>query len=407
MLKNRDFLCYLLGRLVSTFGQQMLTVAVGWELYERTHSSLMLGLVGLSQFLPMVAMTLPAGHLADSRERKKIILVTEAFLCLTSLGLAAISIWQFDATWMFACLVGAGIARTFLWSATASFVPLLVSREEFPRALNWSSSTFQFASVAGPAAGGLAIAVTHGATVVYIFNACAAVMFMALVSFVRLQHKPAGTGGFSLDSLLGGFRFVFQNQIILGLITLDLFAVMFGGATALLPVYAKDILRVGPTGLGLLQAALPIGSLVCALYLAHRPPLQRAGRSMLWAVAIFGVATIGFGFSRSFWLSLLLLFIAGFADNISVIVRHTLVQLLTPDQMRGRVSAVNNLFIGTSNELGGFESGTVAAAFGPVFSVVSGGIGTILVVLATAWHWPQIRAYGRLVQPVENNPPPT
>ena len=197
-------------------------------------------------------------------------------------------------------------------------------------------------------------------------------------------------------SLIAGFKFVFASPVILGTITLDLFAVLLGGATALLPVYAKDILRAGPTGLGLLQAALPAGSLLCALVLAHRPPLQKAGRTMLWAVAGFGLATIGFGFSRWFWLSFLMLFICGAMDNISVIVRHTLVQLLTPDEKRGRVSAVNSLFIGTSNELGGFESGLVAHLFGPVFSVVSGGIGTILVVMAVAVIWPEIRRYGRL-----------
>jgi MFS family permease len=193
-----------------------------------------------------------------------------------------------------------------------------------------------------------------------------------------------------------GFKFVFASRVILGTITLDLFAVLLGGATALLPVYAKDILKAGPTGLGFLQAALPLGSLLCALVLAHRPPLQKAGRAMLLAVAGFGLATIGFGYSHWFWLSFLMLFVCGALDNISVVVRHTLVQLLTPDEKRGRVSAVNSLFIGTSNELGGFESGLVAHLFGPVFSVVSGGIGTILVVLAVAAIWPEIRKYGRL-----------
>jgi MFS family permease len=200
----------------------------------------------------------------------------------------------------------------------------------------------------------------------------------------------------TVGSLIAGFKFVFASRIILGIITLDLFAVLLGGATALLPVYAKDILRAGPSGLGLLQAALPLGSLICALVLAHRPPLKKAGRTLLWAVAIFGLATIGFGVSRWFWFSMVMLIVCGIVDNISVVVRHTLVQLLTPDEKRGRVSAVNSLFIGTSNELGGFESGFVANWFGPVFSVVSGGIGTILVVLVVALVWPQIRRYGRL-----------
>jgi MFS family permease len=200
----------------------------------------------------------------------------------------------------------------------------------------------------------------------------------------------------TLASLSVGFKFVFASRMILATITLDLFAVLLGGATSLLPVYAKDILGVGPTGLGLLQAALPVGSLFTAVVLAHRPPLEHAGRMLLWAVAWFGAATIVFGFSRSFALSLFMLFLCGATDNISVVVRHTLVQLLTPDQKRGRVSAVNSLFIGTSNELGGFESGFVAHWFGPVFSVVSGGIGTILVVIAVALIWPEVRRFGRL-----------
>jgi MFS family permease len=231
---------------------------------------------------------------------------------------------------------------------------------------------------------------------VYAVNTVASLLCLVLISFVRRRHVVSLKEKMTVRSLVTGFRFVFATRVILGTITLDMFAVLLGGATALLPVYAKDILNVGPTGLGFLQAALPLGSLACALVLAHRSPLQRAGRTLLWAVAIFGLATIAFGVSRSFWFSLLTLFVCGAADNVSVVVRHTLVQLLTPDEKRGRVSAVNSLFIGTSNELGGFESGTVAHWFGPVFSVVSGGLGTLLIVLAVAWIWPEIRKYGRL-----------
>ena len=213
---------------------------------------------------------------------------------------------------------------------------------------------------------------------VYGLNAAASLICLILICFVRPHHKPPLKEKFTLQSILGGFRFVFNNRVILSVITLDLFAVLFGGATALLPVYAKDILHVGPQGLGFLEAALPIGSLVCALHMAHRAPMQRAGRSLLFAVTVFGLATIGFGFSKWFWVSMLMLFICGMADNVSNIVRHTLVQLLTPDEMRGRVSSVNNLFIGTSNELGGFESGSVSAWRGPVSL---GGIGRNCVTL--------------------------
>ncbi|MCY2930740.1 MAG: MFS transporter, partial [Planctomycetota bacterium] len=236
--------------------------------------------------------------------------------------------------------------------------------------------------------------------------AVTSVVFCVLVALVRRDHTVAVKEPMTLRALLTGFRFVYASKIILGIITLDMFAVLLGGATALLPAYARDILFINAVGLGFLQAALPAGSLLCAFILNHRPPMQKAGRAMLWAVAAFGLTTIGFGFSQWFWLSLLMLFACGAADTISVVVRHTLVQTLTPYDKRGRVSAVNNLFIGTSNELGRFESGTVAQIFGPttghtivagmVVSVVSGGIGTILVVCAVALIWPQIRRYGRL-----------
>jgi MFS family permease len=253
--------------------------------------------------------------------------------------------------------------------------------------------------VAGPALGGVLIALTGKASTVYAVTTGAALVCLVLVSLVRRDHVVAARERMTTRSLIAGFKFVFASKIILGIITLDLFAVLLGGATALLPVYAKDILRAGPSGLGLLQAALPAGSLLCALVLAHRPPLQKAGRALLWAVALFGLATIGFGFSKWFWFSFLMLFACGATDNISVVVRHTLVQLLTPDEKRGRVSAVNSLFIGTSNELGGFESGFVAYLVTPVFSVVSGGIGTLLVVIAVALVWPEIRRFGRLDAP--------
>jgi MFS family permease len=396
VLRNRDVVLYLIGRLAASLGQQMLTVAVGWELYERTHSALALGLVGLTQMLPMVLFTLPAGHVADNYDRKRIIVLMTFVIACASLGLTLISALGAHVFWIYSCLFMAGTARTFLWPASSAFLPHLVSRRDFSRTVAWSSGSFQLSSVAGPAAGGALIALTHHAAPVYAFNTAAALICLTLISFVRRRHTVAVKEKMTAGSLVVGFKFVFASPIILGTITLDLFAVLLGGATALLPVYAKDILKVGPTGLGFLQAALPTGSLLCALILAHRPPLQKAGRAMLLAVMGFGLATIAFGFSRWFWFSFLMLFACGAVDNISVVVRHTLVQLLTPDEKRGRVSAVNSLFIGTSNELGGFESGLVAYLFGPVFSVVSGGIGAILVVLAVAAIWPAIRKYGRL-----------
>jgi len=246
----------------------------------------------------------------------------------------------------------------------------------------------------------------HPAACVYALTAVMAMTCFLCLKSVRATHVVANSEPMSLKSLATGFKFIFEQRLILGMITLDMFAVFLGGAAALLPVYAEDILRAGPGGLGILYAAMPIGSVVCALHLAHRPPLQKAGRALLWCVAVFGLATIAFGFSHWFWFSFLMLFTCGAVDNVSVVVRHTSVQLLTPDEKRGRVSAVNNLFIGTSNELGGFESGFVAYLFGKamansnatgaIISVVSGGAGTILVVLAVAWLWPEIRRYGKL-----------
>lgn len=406
VLRNRDYVLYLVGRLVAVLGQQMLVVAVGWELYERTHSAMALGLVGLTQMIPMVLCTLPAGHAADNFERKRIILLSMGVIALASLGLALISALRAPVAWIYLCLFVAGVARTFLWPASASFMPHLVPRHLFSRAVTWNSGSFHLSSVAGPAAGGALIALTHSAVPVYVFNTFATLTCLALVAMIHRTHTAAGKEPMTPASLIAGFRFVFANRVVFGIITLDMFAVLLGGATALLPVYAKDILHVGPTGLGLLQAAMPMGAVACALFLAHRPPMERAGRTLLWAVTAFGAATMAFGVSRWFWFSFLMLVVCGAVDNVSVVVRHTLVQLLTPDEKRGRVSAVNSLFIGTSNELGGFESGTVAHWFGPalgntiatgaMISVVSGGVGTILVVLAVAWLWPEIRRYGRL-----------
>jgi MFS family permease len=396
VLRNRNYLFYLIGRLIASFGQQMLTVAVGWELYERTHSAMALGMVGLTQMIPMLLFTLPAGHLADTANRKHIIMSMTLVTACASLGLTLTSIFETHVFWVYACLFIVGAARTFMWPSSSSFLPQLVPREQFAKAVTWNSGSFQLSSVAGPAIGGAVLALTKKAYVIFAFDTFAVLTCFTLISFIRYQRNETQREPMTVQRLLAGFHFVFENRVILGIITLDMFAVLLGGATALLPVYAKDILHVGPSGLGLLQAALPAGSLLCALILAHRRPLEKAGRALLWSVAGFGLATIVFGLSELFWLSFAMLFVCGATDNISVVVRHTLVQLLTPDEKRGRVSAVNSLFIGTSNELGGFESGSVAQLFGPVASVVSGGIGTVLVVVAIAWFWPEIRKYGRL-----------
>jgi len=407
ILRNRDLRLYLSGRLIAIIGQQMLAMAIGWELFDRTHSAMKLGLAGLAQVIPMILFTLPAGHMADNFSRKKIITLMTLVMATSSLGLTLISHEQAPVFLMYVCLFLNGATRTFQTAASASFLPSLVDRKDLSRAVNWSATTFQLASIIGPAAaGGIILWAGHRAFPIYAINMCGQLIFCFMMTQIHTHHVVANREKMSFKTLLTGFEFVFQNKIILGVISLDMFAVLLGGATALLPVYADLILNVGPLGLGFLQDALPIGSLVCSFILAHRPPIQKAGHSLLWAVTAFGVATIGFGLSRWFWLSFVMLFLCGVVDNVSVVIRHTLVQLLTPDEKRGRVSAVNNLFIGTSNEMGEFESGLVAHLLGPtvgnsvalgtVLSVVFGGFGTIGVVIAIALIFPHVRKYGKL-----------
>jgi len=400
VLRNPDFRLYLIARFIATVGQMMFVMAVNWEIYERTYDSgygrLALGCVGLTLVLPLIFFTLPAGHVADNYNRKHVIMITTSILALALIGLAVVSAVQAPVPYIYLCLLVGGSARTFMWAATASFLPQLVDRQHFPKAINWTSSSFQLSSILGPIAAGQLIGHFHHAWIVYAVNAAASLTCCVLVGSVHTHHSVVKKEKMTFAALRTGFDFVFKNRIILGIITLDMFAVLLGGCTALLAVFAKDILFVGPRGLGFLQAALPLGAILCSFILAHRPPLQKAGRSLLIAVTIFGLATIVFGLSKWYWLSFLMLFICGASDNVSVVVRHTLVQLLTPDEKRGRVSAVNNLFIGTSNEMGEFESGLVAQWLGPVFAVVSGGVGTILVVLGVARIWPEIRKYGKL-----------
>jgi MFS family permease len=430
VLKNADFFRYLIGRLVASLGQQMLVVAIDWELWKRTHSALALAFVGLSMMIPMILCTVPAGHFADIFNRKKIILASTLVLAAASLWLTLASYFALNVVWIYACLIVVGAARTFLWPASAAFVTSLVPREQFARAVTFNSGAFQLTCVLGPTAFGAVIAMTPHADAgehstawsVYALNILASILCFALVAPIKHIHKVKPAEPVSAKSLAEGFRFVYQSKIILGVITLDLFAVLLGGAVTILPMFADRIYHVGPGGLGWLRAAMAIGAVICALVIAHRPPLQKAGKTMLLCVAVFGVATILFGVANKncfgnwlalpntfwFWIAFAMLALAGFVDNISVVVRQTLVQILTPDEKRGRVSAVNSLFIGTSNELGGFRSGIVAwlfasptvlgnaAATGAIISTVTGGIGTILVVLAVAWIWPEIRKYGKL-----------
>jgi MFS family permease len=397
-LRHRDYRLFAGGAVLANVGFAMQGVAVGWELYERTNSALPLGVVGLVQVAPVLAFALPAGHLADRLNRRRILIVTQLGLVLASLALAWCSWRGAPVNWYYACLFAGATARAFGGPAYAAMLPQLVPADALANAVTWRSSGFQFASVIGPALGGALIAATSSAMPVYLVDAALRVTFWGCV--LALAHRPADRPAepVTLRSLVAGFRFVWNTKVIFAAVSLDMFAVLFGGATALLPIYAKDILHVGPTGLGWLRAAPAVGALLMAITIAHRPAPQRAGAALLWAVAGFGVATIVFGVSRSFALSLAMLFLTGALDNISVVVRHTLVQVMTPDAMRGRVSAVNSIFITSSNELGAFESGLVAAWFGAIVSVVSGGVGTLVVVALTAWLSPSLRRLGGLHQ---------
>jgi MFS family permease len=387
----RDYRLFAIGRNLLLFGSQMQSVAIGWELYERTGSALILGGVGLVQVIPVILLTLPAGHIADRWDRKYTVMLTDLMLVLCSLGLAVLSYAQGSIFLIYTCLLLGGVAKAFNTPASDSLLPQLIPLEVFTNAATWNSSGFQLAAVLGPALGGWVIALQGSARSVYIIDAVLILICFGLIAKITTVKFARPIEPPTLKTLAAGMDFVWQNKVILAAITLDLFAVLFGGAVALLPIYAKDILQVGPSGLGWLRAAPAFGAFTMAITQAHLPPMKKAGKALLWSVVGFGIVTIVFGLSRSFWLSLLMLALSGALDNISVVIRHTLVQIRTPEHLRGRVSAVNSVFISISNELGGFESGFVAALFGPIFSVVSGGVGTVFVVLIVTLIFPQIR----------------
>lgn len=405
-MRWRDYRLYLAGTVIANIGLNMQTTAVAWDLYNLTGSALSLGLVGLVQVVPVFALTLPAGHVADHHDRRRVLLTAELFLGLATLSLAMVSHFQWPVWMIYACLFCSGIGRAFQSPARQSFMPQLVPREDFSNAVTWSSAGWQISSVAGPSLAGALIALAKSTTIVYVLDFCAIMFLFYAILAIKPRPFVGKSAAMSMESLVAGTKFVWKTKIVLAAITLDLFAVLFGAAIALLPIYAKDILNVGKVGFGWMRAAPAIGALVMGLYIARRPPMKSAGKALLWAVAGFGAATIVFGFSRWYWLSLLMLMLTGVFDNISVVIRHTLVQMMTPDEMRGRVSAVNSLFIGLSNELGDFESGFAAWYFitslgmgterGATAAVVTGGIGTLIVVIATAAIWPEVRRFGAL-----------
>ncbi len=397
VFRHRDFSRFQGARVLSVLGVQMQNVAIGWQIYTITRRPLDLAWVGLAQFLPAACLSLAGGHASDRFERRRILMACYAATAALSATLFAFARQaEPRVSSIYTVLVGVGVARAFAGPASQSIVPALVSPEHFGSAVAWGSSLWQAATVVGPTLGGVAFAVTGHAEAVYGLAACCSVSALALVAAMRPTPRIERRTPASLKSLFAGVRYVRENQVVLGAISLDLFAVLLGGATALLPVYARDILHLGPWALGFLRSAPAVGAATTGFALALRPIERRAGAKMFACVALFGIATVAFAVSRNFWLSLSALVVLGAADMVSVFVRSALVQLATPDTMRGRVSAVNMVFIGASNELGEFESGLAAQWLGVVPSVVLGGIGTIAVVAIWAWRFPELRRVDRL-----------
>ncbi|MGV3639582.1 MAG: MFS transporter [Adhaeribacter sp.] len=398
VLRIPDYRLFVASRLCLTLALQIQAVVVGWQIYDLTKDPLSLGLIGLAEAIPSIVVALYAGHLADHTSRKKIIVSCLVLLLVCSAGLLAYTtdlgyyMQEHGVLPIYAVIFLSGIARGFVGPAIFSFMPqLLPDKALYANAVSWNTTLWQTASVAGPALGGLVYGF-WGITASYGLDV--ALTLLATLGFLLIPGRPLPPSEGKLqikESLMTGLRFVFGNQVILSAISLDLFAVLFGGAVALLPIFAAEVLHTGPQGLGFLRAAPAVGSLLMAVLITHRPVRNHAGRKMLWCVAGFGVCMIVFGLSTSFWLSLLVLGLSGAFDSISVIIRSTLMQLLTPEHLKGRVSSVNNIFVGSSNEIGAFESGVAARLLGPVAAVVFGGCMTLAVVGTTAWKARKLR----------------
>jgi MFS family permease len=419
LLRLPDFMRFWSARLASTAAGQMMMVALGWQMYDLTGSAWDLGLVGLAQFLPALLLALPAGHIVDGSDRKRVLAAAMAvqLAVAATLSLGSHQHLLGRNTLLLLSLVLGGV-RAFQMPASQALLPQLVPASLLPRAVAMASTALQGAIIAGPALGGVlyaagpallgaasaasaaSAAAGHDAGATLVYGVSALGFAVAVAAVLGLHPRPAQRAAerMSLESMLAGARFIWTRKTMLGAVSLDLFAVLLGGATALLPIFAKDILQVGPTGLGLLRGAPAVGALLTSLALARWPIQRRSGRWLFGSVALYGVAMVAFGLSHSFWLSLAALALSGAVDMVSVVIRHTLVQLETPDQMRGRVSAINSVFIGASNQLGEFESGATAAWLGPVGSVVAGGIGTVLVVLAWIKLFPDLARRDRLVR---------
>ena len=405
-----NFRLFQLARFCMVLALEMQSVAVGWQIYEITHRPLDLGYVGLAQFLPGILLFLFSGHVVDRFNRRWVLILCYCgyVLCSSLLLLVALRGGR-SISPIYAVLVLIGVVRSFNGPVSRAILPQLVPEHHFPSAVAWASSVFQAATILGPALGGVAYAAFHGPAFVYGTSATAATVAALATMQIKSQGQARAREPVNLSSVLAGFHYIWREKLILGSISLDLFAVLLGGAVALLPVYAREILLTGPWGLGLLRSAPALGAACMAIFLAYRPLRRKAGKIMLWCVAGFGVFTVMFGISHNLWLSLASLVLVGATDMVSVIVRGTLIQVATPDPMRGRVNAVDMIFIGASNEFGQFESGLTAHWFGTVRAVVFGGLGTLAVTALWAWWFPALRTADRLtdIRREPENPRPS
>ena len=401
-LRIPEFRLFVTARVCVTMAIQIQAVVVGWQVYEITKDPLSLGLIGLAAAIPSIAVALYAGHVADVVPRKRIIMVGLATLLLCSAALLFFTtnpgafVFQWGVVPIYSVIFLSGIARGFISPALFAFMPQLVPRDVFPNAITWNSTLWEFAAIAGPAIGGLVYGFAGIAAAYTVDVALVAAGLLLAMAIAGKPVPPSTEEQGVVEKIKAGLRFVFHNKIILSAISLDLFAVLFGGAVALLPIFADEILKVGEIGLGFLRSAPSLGAVLMAVYITHHPIRQKMGKTLLWAVAGFGGCMIVFALSQNFWLSLAVLATSGAFDCVSVIVRSTLLQTLTPENMKGRVSAVNYIFIGSSNEIGMFESGVAARLLGVVPSVIFGGCMTLGVVAATAWLSKSLRELQRV-----------
>ena len=402
--QSRDFRLYQTARLLVILGAEAQSVAVAWQVYQLTHSPLSLGNTGLALFLPGLFFMLPAGHVADRYDKRYVILACYGLQAVCTVALLWVSLHAIHSIWpIYIILFLIGMGRCFSGPAASAMMPMLVPKEDFVNAVTWGATIFQIANATGPMVGGLLFTATlaslgpwRGAPVVYVFTLLMLCSFMVLVGAIRVRAVSGMKKAFNANTVLAGLKYVLRTRLLLGSISLDLFAVLFGGAAALMPIFAETILHAGPKGLGLLRAMPSLGALVVSLTLVLRPIKRRAGRLMMICVGVFGAATVLFGLSRSLWLSMFALLVVGASDMVSVVVRSSVLQLATPPEMRGRVSAVNWLFIGASNEFGEFESGVTAHWWGAVPAVVIGGVASLLVTGASALLFPALRRADQL-----------